>query len=502
MTITTIKVEECNMVVLQGSNTQTRQLTSLQSNSLDANFQKVGCLYKNIDIHPMLDCAKIPDLIQDPDCRLNNKNKTILTEPLLICTHKGILREEFFGGIFYDSIHFLQQEMDFCAFEILKLLRKPTLLDDVRRILSEQFSFEDEIYPAIFTLIEAGIIGNSNEQPGEPFIKFIPARDLSIPYLQAPTVVEVELTNGCFRECLHCAYSSSPSADTTSELSTESWSVIFQKLANAGVFVVQLTGGDPFFRKDIFSILEAADVAGLGIYVRSDTVALKPANIDRLKSLENLWHVGTSIDGATSEQHDWMRGTGAFSVLCDRIGKLSENGISVSAGATLHRNNYAYVREMGKICTRLGAKWFDIGFLAPVGRGKNLAQLVLEKHEINEAMEIYLEGIVAGEYVPFHTHFLERANTENSFHDSLDILENLPFMTEWPWNRLRLDPQGSAYTAGKLKGSDLSKGYDLLSNDLHDVWHDSPNLKRLRDYGAGKRLHSLDFRVLGMPSME
>lgn len=479
-----------------------QRLSVEQLNSLTSNFRKVGCLYKNIDIHPMLDCAKVPGFGTNVNLFSKSQLKNIIAKPLVILSQRGILRQEFFGGIFYDSTLFIQQEIDFCAFEIMKLLREPFLLEDIYKILRDRFHPEYEVFPTIVNLIESEMIGNQDSQGKCPQIKLISARDLSISYLQTPTVVEIELTNGCFRECLHCAYNSSPTSDISSDLSSASWSMIFQKLVDEGVLVVQLTGGDPFFRKDIFDILQEADAAGLGIYVRSDTVALKPGNIDKLVMLKNLWHVGTSIDGKTCDMHDWMRGSGAFSILCDRIRCLSEKGVRISAGATLHKNNFLDVREIGKVSTDLGAKWFDIGFLAPVGRGKNLTHLVLNKNEIQSAMDIYLQGVSAGDYLPFHTHFSERAKSQNPFSDSLDILEHLPFMTEWPWNRLRLDPQGHAYTAGKLKGSDLSKGYDLLTNDLCDVWHNSPNLKRLRDYGVGKRLHSLDFRVLKMPILE
>jgi MoaA/NifB/PqqE/SkfB family radical SAM enzyme len=473
-----------------------KQLTDEQQKTLVANFHKLGPFYQGIDIHPMLDCARIPDIVRSD---LNPVQPDIAARLLagqLSIVRPGILREEFFGGIFYDNKNFVQQEVDFCAFDVLKMLQAPITGTEICNALRHKYNLEQELESTLLALYQAGIIGLKSA-PAD--IRVIPADDLNISYLQTPIIVEVELTHGCFRECRHCAYSSSPTVNTSNDLKAEEWAVIFQKLADAGVLVVQLTGGDPFFRRDIFEILEAADEVGLSIYVRSDTVALKPANVKRIKSLKHLWHIGTSIDGANAEQHDWMRGSGAFAILCDRIQKLSSSGIRVSAGATLHKKNFTSVREMGKLSNSLGAHWFDIGFLSPVGRGHDLVDFVLDASEVQTALNLYLEGIAKQEYQPFHSHYHRRNDKESPFKDASEVLEYFPFMTEWPWSRLRIDPQGNTYTAGKLKGSDLSSGYNLLTEDVREAWRHSPNLVRLRDYGVGKRLHSLDFRVIRMP---
>src|SRR5260370_39089501 len=119
--------------------------------------------------------------------------------------------------------------------------------------------------------------------------------------------------------------------------------MIFRKLADAGVFIAQLTGGGPLFRDDSFDIIEAAGDAGLSVYVRSDTAALSPEDVRRLGAVRGLWHVGTSVDGADGEMHDWMRGRGAFDTLRERVTVLAACNIHVAAGATLHKKNYRTV---------------------------------------------------------------------------------------------------------------------------------------------------------------
>ncbi|MGH3670819.1 MAG: radical SAM protein, partial [Pseudonocardiaceae bacterium] len=353
----------------------------------------------------------------------------------------------------------------------------------------------NDVTETLAALVTQGVVA-AYAGGGQPSIQHFPARDLSLGYLQSPIIVEVEVTYGCFRACRHCAYESSPEARIPGELAAEQWGLIFDKLADAGVLIVQLTGGDPLFRSDSFEIVEAANHAGLSVYIRSDTAALNDENIQRLRVMQGLWHVGTSIDGAGAAMHDWMRGRGAFNTLKERVSRLAAAGIDVAAGATLHKNNYGTVREIGQQAASFGARWFDIGFLSPVGRGANLRHLVLDETEIAESLDNYLAGVRSGDYLPSHAHYVRRAASDEPFDDLADLLGKLPYVTEWPFSRLRLDPKGSSYTAGKLKGSDYAGGFNLLNSSVDYVWDHSPNLTQLREIGQGKRIHSLDYRLL------
>lgn len=463
------------------------ELTPQQHQALAANFTRAGTFFLSDDLHSMLDCASTWDVDRLPPIA----GASLPSGPLGFMGD-GILREEFFGGIYWDRQAHRQAMVDRTGFAILRaLVSQRATASELSRTLAATFD-RPKIDEAIADLLAGGVLAAHATGPAP---RIVGATDLSKPYLQVPTIVEAELTYGCFRACRHCAYSSSPQARTDDELGVGEWTVIFSKLAAAGVLVIQLTGGDPLFRPDAFDIVEAADRAGLSVYVRSDTVALTDENLDRLQALQNLWHVGTSIDGADAAAHDWMRGKGAFDTLIERLTRLAERGIPVAAGATLHRSNAATVREIGRVAVDNGARWFDVGFLSPVGRGTALAELVLDGPEVRAALNDYLAGISAGTYVPSHSHYLRRVGRSDPFGDVDHVLPVLPFVTEWPWSRLRIDPTGSTYTAGKLKGSDYAGGFSLVDADVVEAWDSSPNLVAVRALG-GQRIHSLDYRLL------
>jgi MoaA/NifB/PqqE/SkfB family radical SAM enzyme len=464
----------------------TRVLPPLQQRILRENFEYSSPFFRGIDLHAMLDCACAPELALTSDHALHATH---------LSTTVGIpfnakLREEFFGGILYDCDQYRHFMVDSTAYELLRRsIERPHTAAELLAATDMGPGGES----TFASLVGAGLLGQAGEATA---VEHFPARDLGLSYLQSPIIVEVEVTYGCFRACRHCAYESSPDARMPDELTATQWTTIFEKLARAGVLIVQLTGGDPLFREDSFDIVEAADAAGLSVYVRSDTVALNEANVRRIKALNHLWHIGTSLDGADAATHDWMRGRGAFTVFRDRVSTLAQEGIDVSVGATLHKNNYQTLRQMGQLAAGLGARWFDIGFLSPVGRGTNLAHLVLSGAEVGVSLESYLAGVRAGEYTPSHAHYLRRAHQDKPFADLSDLIDRLPYVTEWPFSRMRLDPKGSSYTAGKLKGSDYAGGYNALSDSIEHIWDNSPNLQQLREIGGGHRIHSLDYRLL------
>lgn len=466
-----------------------KELSSRQAQAVAENFTRSGPFFLSEDVHSMLDCASTWDV--DLSTTSPPGAGSVPTGAPLSFAGRGVLREEYFGGIYFDREVHRHAMVDHLGFAALSAVVRRSSAGRLHEALDGQFG-RDEVSAAIAALVAARVIevGDVGVAP-----HVVPATDLSKSYLQVPTIVEAELTYGCFRACRHCAYSSSPTARTDDELTTEQWSAIFDKLAAAGVLVIQLTGGDPLFRPDAFDIVEAADRSGLSVYVRSDTVALTEENLDRLQALQNLWHIGTSIDGHDHVSHDWMRGRGAFDTLVERMTRLAERGIPVAAGATLHRSNARNVQEIGRVAVENGASWFDIGFLSPVGRGAAMSGFVLDESGVRAALQDYVVGIEAGRYVPSHGHYLRRTGRATPFADIEHLVAALPYVTEWPWSRLRVDPTGSTYTAGKLKGSDYAGGFNLLDSTVTHVWDNSPNLVKLREMG-GRRIHGLDYRLL------
>src|ERR1700740_1844834 len=96
-----------------------------------------------------------------------------------------------------------------------------------------------------------------------------------------PLALIAELTHRC---PLHCVYCSNPLElrNRAGELTTETWSQVFQQAAQLAVLQADLTGGETLARTDIIDLFPAARASGL--YVNLITSGL-PLNEARLANL-------------------------------------------------------------------------------------------------------------------------------------------------------------------------------------------------------------------------
>lgn len=474
------------------------EISDHQLKTLLNNYRRAGCFFKSYDLHTMLDCG--PDDEEDDPlgyqaAALPNYDSNFSAQ----LRFGGRLRQEFFGGIYFDIENHKMYKLDRLGFSVLSLFCFGLTYFEVILVHANNGIHSEEVTRVANQLFAAGILypDDSLNIQSSVNLEYFPAYDFSLNYMQSPYIVEIEGTHGCYRKCAHCAYDASPDIDRASELSTRDWCNIIDKLSSAGVLALRFTGGDFLFRDDAVEILNHADRSGMSYHLLSDTVAFNSKAIDEVAKLQNLAYIGSSLDGNCSSDHDFLRGEGAFELLVSRVQVLARANLTVRLGTTLHKRNFQKVRETGALATKLGATHFNIGFLAPIGRGVNLASLVLDGSEVRRSLLLYLDGVKAGDYAPQQMHYLYRSQDEaNPFADLDPFIDNLPFMTEWPYSRMRIKPSGVTYTAGRLKSTRLAFGTNILRESLRAVWNNSPNLVYLRKVAGGCRQHSLDFRHL------
>src|SRR5689334_10775677 len=117
--------------------------------------------------------------------------------------------------------------------------------------------------------------------------------------LSNPLALIAELTHRC---PLHCVYCSNPLElqSRSNELSTETWSHVFQEAAQLGVLQADFTGGEPLARTDIIDLMRAARVAGLYINLITSGLPLDEAKLAALVAA-GLDHIQLSFQGAREE---------------------------------------------------------------------------------------------------------------------------------------------------------------------------------------------------------
>lgn len=124
-------------------------------------------------------------------------------------------------------------------------------------------------------------------------------------------VVQLTLTNRCQCNCLHCGVSGLRQV-VSDELSLEQIHAIFLELKHAGCQIVDLFGGEPTLRKDLFEIISLAKSFGFIVSLETNGLLLDGTFIQRLEGA-GLDQIYLSLDDYRAEQHDLQRGkSGSF----------------------------------------------------------------------------------------------------------------------------------------------------------------------------------------------
>ena len=145
------------------------------------------------------------------------------------------------------------------------------------------------------------------------------------------------ITGRCNFRCRHC-YMDAPDA-MLGELSTEQAFDLIDQMADCGVLRVDITGGEPFVRKDFWQLIDrilSYKMTVTQVYTNGWMLNEHVLNEFERRGLKPEMDI--SFDGAG--WHDWMRGvSGAEDAALRALKLCSEHGFYVSVGMCIHRGN-------------------------------------------------------------------------------------------------------------------------------------------------------------------
>lgn len=213
--------------------------------------------------------------------------------------------------------------------------------------------------------------------------------------------VQCHLTERCNLTCSHC-YQTGPGGKELSlaeiramlaELGDmlDAWSRAYDLQFDSSLNV---TGGEPFLRRDLFEILEEMRSRDFDVYLLTNGTLIDGDKAAGLAGL-GVRGVQVSIEGP-AEIHDAIRGQGSFAAVCRGIFALVAAGLNVTVNATLSRLNTDRFVEMIALCASLGAQRFGFSRLVPSGRGAILVDRMLPPEQVREIYTEIFSAPVAG----------------------------------------------------------------------------------------------------------
>ena len=186
-------------------------------------------------------------------------------------------------------------------------------------------------------------------------------------------IAYLEVTNACNLKCIHCYKTAG--TPLPQELDTEDWFRIIDELKELGVMTLAFTGGEPFLREDISQILEYAsqNVMGINIFTNGTLITEDVIKILRKVNPEKIM---VSIDGATKETHERIRGQNTFDKTVESINILTKNKFRVRSNTVLYTENIDELESLIEMLLDKGVTEMIFDRFMDAGRGGEYTTLI------------------------------------------------------------------------------------------------------------------------------
>ncbi|HEX4829704.1 MAG TPA: mycofactocin radical SAM maturase [Trebonia sp.] len=290
--------------------------------------------------------------------------------------------------------------------------------------------------------------------------------------LDAPICLTWELTYACNLSCVHCL-SSSGRRDPR-ELSTDECKAVIDTLERMQVFYVNIGGGEPTARPDFWELVQYATAHHVGVKFSTNGVRIDPAAA-RMLAASDYVDVQVSLDGATPEVNDAVRGPGAYATALRAMANLRDAGLAgFKLSVVMTRHNIAQLDEFKATADRFGAQ-LRITRLRPSGRG---ADAWPELHPLpSQQRELYDWLVARGEDVL----------TGDSFFHLAAYGSALPGLNLCGAGRVvcLIDPVGDVYACPFAIHESFLAGNVRGRGGFASVWRESELFRRLREPGDG-----------------
>lgn len=277
----------------------------------------------------------------------------------------------------------------------------------------------------------------------------------------------LHVTDRCNARCTHCMFSCSPRE--TAQLETGNMLSLVREASDLGCGLFYFTGGEPFVHDGLVSVCETIlrDTAA-HVVILTNAVAVDEALPTMTGWDRERVHFQVSVDGQ-EQNHDAVRGSGAFKRLRGNVSTLRSEGFHVTLAMAVHRGNLAEMPGLVSFAREHGVG--NVHYLWLFTRGEAKPDLFVSSEEIRPQL------IVAAEL----------AERESVLIDNIEILKSQVFslagtrfdLSNAGWESLAIASDGSVYPSPALIQHPQAL-CGRVDDGLETVWRNSPRLAELR----------------------
>jgi|GEM_PF-1968606 len=191
----------------------------------------------------------------------------------------------------------------------------------------------------------------------------------------------IYLTGACNLRCKHCSVGFDQYKPRQA-LSDDDILRVLDRARERGVEFVTFLGGEPFYSPHdlprIFGHAEALDIS-----VSVNTNLFFRQRLENLFDYTSLQNIVVSVDGASAESHDAMRGKGSFQRTVGNLRELVKTrnarrqDITIDVTFALSDLNRRDNLKMFRLCEEIGIDCLNVNIVQPIGRAGKFRQSVM-----------------------------------------------------------------------------------------------------------------------------
>ena len=190
--------------------------------------------------------------------------------------------------------------------------------------------------------------------------------------LSAPYRMDLALTYRCNNKCMHC-YAGGPKQ--TSELTTQEWFLVIDKLHNLGIPHVVFTGGEPTLRDDLATLISQTQKKGLVCGLVTNGRKLKDKAYLQTLIDAGLDHIQITVESHDPKVHDQITGAeGSWEETIQGLKNAIATPVYTISNTTLNQFNVNEIEPTIEFLHGLGLKQFACNSLIYSGKAPEVAE--------------------------------------------------------------------------------------------------------------------------------
>ena len=200
-----------------------------------------------------------------------------------------------------------------------------------------------------------------------------------------PTIAQWDVNNECNLNCKHCRVSKK---NDPKQLSLKQAKELLSQLWYNGITDLNLSGGEPFLRKDLFDILDFS-IKFQNIVITTNGTLINEELCKRLSTFSNV-KLSISLDGMKETHDSFRRKKGTFEKVMNALPILKKYNIKYAIKYTLSNETVNDVVDVLRIIAKKGANEFNVRRVIVAGNA-NEKMLLSNEEYIKVIREIIKE---------------------------------------------------------------------------------------------------------------